>query len=445
MVIGGGISGLSAAYELQQRGLRVTLIERDQRVGGKISTTRTADLLIEAGPDSFVAQKPWAADLARELGLGDDLIGTTAAGTSLVRGGRLHVLAHSMPLGIPTDRAALLRTPLLSPAGRLRAALEPWIPARRSTADESLADFWRRRFGSEALARLGEPLMSGIHSADAERQSMQSTFVRFATLEQQHGSLMHAMCGSVARQGTTAPFLTLRRGMGSLTDALAARLAGVIKTGCGARQLANTEHGYRMICDDGSQIEADGVIIAVPPQAAGALLAGIAPGVMRALAAFRSVSTAIVTLAYARRALRVPLTGSGYIAPRVERRPINAVTYSSQKFAGRAPEDIVLLRCFAGGARNPAILDLSDTRLIEAAQQEIWELLGIGGAALLQRVDRWVDSNPQYDVGHLERIAQIEAQLPRGVWLVGGAYGGVGIPDCVRQGRAAAAAAAAAA
>jgi oxygen-dependent protoporphyrinogen oxidase len=459
IIIGGGITGLSAAYALQRAAVRYTVIERDRRLGGKIVTETAGDgaFLVEGGPDSFVAQKPQAIELARELGLGAELMASNRLPhtTYVLKNGRPCPLPEGTLLIVPTKLRPFALSPLFSPLGKLRMALDLLIPPRLDDEDESLADFVRRRLGHEALDTLAEPLMAGIHSADAERQSVMATFGRFRALEKQHGGLIRGMlasrrerarAGEKSRSGeegslASAPFVTLKRGVQSLVDALAARLTGRVVTGRAVASLAHdptAAQPYRVRLDDGTTMHADAVVVTTPAYAAAELVAPFAAGLAVALRAIRYVSTATITLAYRRADVSRTLAGYGVVIPRAEGRRVNAVTLSSVKFSHRAPEDHLLVRTFVGGSRTPEALALDDTQLEQLAREELTAILGISAAPAWCRVFRWIDANPQYDVGHLERLAALEAILPDGLLLAGAAYGGVGIPDCIRQGQAAA-------
>ncbi|MFO7167263.1 MAG: protoporphyrinogen oxidase [Chloroflexota bacterium] len=460
-IVGGGIAGMSAAYYLQRAAhaagleVRTTLIERDVRLGGKIVTERLGEggqFVVEGGPDSFVAQKPWAVELARELGLGDELIGSNPLPrtTCVLHRGRPHPLPEGTQLIVPTRLLPFARTPLLSPLGKLRVALDLVIPPRAADGDESLAEFIRRRMGAEALDRLAEPLLAGIHNADCERQSLLATFPRFRDMERRHGGLIRgALAARRERERRSspqsplaaAPFVTLRGGVGALVEALAPRLEGDVITGCGVRRLEHdptAARAYRLHLDDGRAIEADAVVMAAPASVAAGLVAPFQPELAAALRAIRFVSTATISLAYPREAIRRPLDGYGVVIPRRERRRINALTVSSDKFRHRAPEGYALVRAFVGGSRTPEALELDDEGLVALARDELRQILGVEGEPVLARVYRWLNANPQYEVGHLERVDRLEALCPPGLHLAGCAYRGVGIPDCVRQGREAA-------
>lgn len=454
VVIGGGISGMSAAYELGRAAsngappVGVTLIEREARLGGKIVTERNGSFVIEGGPDSFMAQKPWAAELAREIGLGEELMvaAPMRRTTWVLTRGRPQPLPEGMLLIVPTRIAPFAFSPLISPFGKLRMALDLFVPARRDDGDETLADFIRRRLGNEALDRLAEPILSGIHSAECERQSIMATFPRFRDLEKRHGSLIRGMLAArrsapPSSSAHQSPFMTLRSGMGSLVERLAQHLTARILTGRHAVALTydpTAARPYRLRLDDGATLEADAVILATPSYVAADLVGESFPALADALRAIRYVSTATISMVYRRSEVGTPLDGYGLVIPRSEQTWINACTLSSVKFRYRAPDEYLLLRCFAGGSRRPELLAHDDDNLVRLVQSDLRTILGITAAPTLMRVYRWHNGNPQYDVGHLERIAALESLCPNGLLLAGAAYRGVGVPDCIKQGREAA-------
>jgi oxygen-dependent protoporphyrinogen oxidase len=468
VIIGGGISGLSAAYYLQRQArecglpLRYTLIEREQRFGGKLVTDTVGDFVVEGGPDSIITQKPWGLQLVRELGIADELIGTNELPRKVyfLSNRRPQPMPGGMTLIVPTRLGPFLRSPLLSPLGKLRMLLDLVIPPRQGDADETLADFIRRRFGEEALLKLAEPLLSGIHNSESERQSLLATFPRLREIERQHGSLIRGMRASRRKASGERPptndqeasslaprpassvaqsaFVTFKGGIATLAGALVRALEGRLIGGTGVAAIdyePQAERPYRVRLDGGEILDADAVILTAPAFSAADLVESFSPQLAAGLRQIRYVTTGTVSLAYARRDFGAPIDGYGLVIPRTERRRINAVTISSAKFAYRAPEDAVLLRVFVGGSRNPAAAELDDAPLLELARAELRDILGIRAEPLWSRIYRWPRSNPQYDVGHLERVAALESLCPAGLHLAGSAYRGVGIPDCVRQGR----------
>ena len=457
-IIGGGITGLSAAFYLQRAAqasgtpVRCTVIERDARFGGKILTETIDDpsgsFLVEGGPDSFVAQKPWGVQLARDLGLGDQLVGTRPgrSTTYVLRDGKPVPMPEGMMLIFPTRFWPFVLSPLLSWRGKLRMACDLVLPARRDQGDESLANFIRRRFGAEALERLGEPLLAGIHSADAERQSLLMTFPRFREIERTHGSIIRGMLAAqrkakAAPKTHASPFMTLRGGIGELVRALLDQLTCQLVSATEVTSLRydpTSEHPYRLELSRGGPLHADMVILATPAEASARLVEPIEPNLAADLRQIRYVTSGTITLAYRRADIGNPLDGFGLIIPQSERRKINAVTMASQKFDQRAPDDMVLVRVFVGGSRTPETVALGDDDLLALARAELRDMLGIEATPLWSRIYRWPNGNPQYDLGHRERLEAIAQHLPDGILLAGSSYDGVGIPDCVRQGQDAA-------
>jgi protoporphyrinogen/coproporphyrinogen III oxidase len=457
-VVGGGIAGLATAFRVQQaaRGNRppvhVTLFESSTSLGGKIVTEAADGFIIEGGPDSFLQQKPQALQLARELGLEPELIGANTGQKKLysVRRGRLISMPAGMNFIIPTRWAQFLASPLLTWPGKLLLGLDLVLPARKDAGDESVADFIRRRMGQEALEVIAEPLMAGIHVADPERQSLLATFPRYRLLEQQYGSLIRgtrARMRAAQQSGKISPgndepwrnstILTFRAGMGTLVDALAKVLHGAqILTGCEVTQVRpQAAVGCLVTTRDGESRAFDAVVLATPAGISAGLLAPFTPGLAQALSAIRYVSTATVTLAYRQADLDRVLDGVGFIIPRIEGRKISACTLSSAKFIGRTPAGQALLRCFLGGPGREELVSARDEELVGIAREELTALAGLRAEPVFSRVYRWEKGNPQYDVGHLERVSEIQktcAQIP-GLFLTGSGYAGVGIPDCIRQ------------
>ena len=454
VIVGGGIAGLATAYYLQaqarSRGLslRYTLVERDSRFGGKIVTEAPDGFVIEGGPDSFITQKPQALALCRELGLSDALIGTNEARRKVfvLHRGRLVPLPDGVMLVVPTRFLPFVFSPLLSPLGKLRMGLDLLIPPRRANGDETLGNFIRRRLGREALEKIAEPLMAGIHVADAERLSLESAFPRFRDLEQKHGSLIRGMIASRRRVPLSngrppSVFMTLRGGLRGLVEAVLASLdAGSLVAGRSVTELAyrpDMSPSFALRLDDGASLAADAVVLATPAFAAARLVAPLSSELAQRLNAIGYVSTATVSLGFRRAEVAHPLEGAGFVVPKAEGRRLLACTWTSSKFGQRAPEGYVLLRCFVGGARNESLAALDDASLVELARQELRDIMGLSAEPVLARVYRWEKGNPQYDVGHLERVARLEALSAGwpGLFLTGSAYRGVGIPDCIAQGQ----------
>ncbi|MDX1613223.1 MAG: protoporphyrinogen oxidase [Candidatus Promineifilaceae bacterium] len=469
VIVGGGIAGLSTAWYLQQQAreggiaLDYTVVEQSPRWGGKILTDTVTDspaspFVVEAGPDSFLTQKPWALQLARQLGLEDRLLGTNDEQRKVfvLNKGKPTPLPDGVLLIVPTKIMPFARSGLISPLGKLRMGLDLVIPPKRDGQDETLADFITRRLGQEALDKIAEPLMSGIYNAEAERQSLLATFPRFRALEEKHGSLIRGMLASRkarrqarAAAGGASPdvaapprerkppvsmFVSLKGGTEELVKALVDELEGDLRLTTTVSALVERPNGYEVTLEDGELLAADVVVLAVPAYVAGQLLTNTAPAAAAELSRIRYVSTGTLSLAYRSAELDLP-EGFGLVIPRSEGRSINAVTFTSTKFDRRAPADYELLRVFFGGSRSPEMMAVDDAELLRVVRHELAALLGITAEPYFERIYRWHEANPQYDVGHLERVATIEAALPSGLFVTGSPYRGIGIPDCVHQGQ----------
>ncbi|HUE75855.1 MAG TPA: protoporphyrinogen oxidase [Chloroflexota bacterium] len=454
VIVGGGIGGLSTAFYLQRQAreldvpVRFTLVEPDTRFGGKIRSDRIAEsggLLLEAGPDSFLTQKPAALELVRDLGIQDQLIDVNEAHRRVffLRHGKPVQMPDGMMLIVPTKAGAFARSAVMSPWGKLRLALDLVIPARSGDDDETLASFIQRRLGPEALDRLAEPLLSGIYNAEPERQSLLATFPRLREMEKTHGSLIKGMRAArrAARspngQASSSPFASLRGGLEDLVTAVVGQLEGRLLPGRRAVgiETGKMAEGFRVRLDDGNVLRADVVALALPAFEAARLVSPIQPDLARELMAIRYVSTGTVSLAYRTADVGRPLDGFGLVIPRSEGRDVNAISMSSLKFVERAPGDQLLLRAFVGGSRNPKILDHDDESLVSLVRDELRQLLGIRAEPTVNRVYRWRNGNPQYDVGHLQRVDQLDLLSPPGLFLTGSSYRGVGIPDCIKHGK----------
>jgi oxygen-dependent protoporphyrinogen oxidase len=447
---------LSTAYALQEQArlggvpLACTLIEARKRLGGVIVTERVDDFVIEAGPDSLLTQKPWGLDLCQSLGISDRLIGTNDQQRRIyiLWGGRLHTLPQGLMLIVPTRFGPLFRSQLLSWPGKLRMGLEYFLPPRPPDRDESLAGFVRRRLGREALEKIAEPLLAGIYAGSSDALSVLATFPRLRELERTYGGLIRGAlaqrrAASSGNPATTTMFMAPRGGMAEIVDVLSSRLDRVVtKLGQAVQRVVPHAdgqagpHGYAVHLDDATILEADAVVFATPAYVTARLVEGFHPRLANALRAISYVSSATVSLAYRRRDVSHPLDGFGFLVGKYEGRRIMAATWTSTKFASRAPADAVLIRSFVGGAGHEDLVRLDDAALMQLVRDELQAILGISTAPLLARVYRWEGANPQYGVGHLERVDAMEQLLVSypGLWLTGSAYRGVGVPDCIHQG-----------
>ena len=459
-IIGGGISGLAAAFRIRELAaarefpLEVALFEKGPTLGRALATIREDEFVIETGADSFLSEKPWALELAKRLGLEPELIGTDQRfrKTCVVRAGRLVEIPEGFTLLAPTRFLPVFTSPLFSLRGKLRMALEPLIPARRDGSDESLASFVTRRLGREVLDRVAQPLAGGIYTADPAALSLMATMPRFIEMELRYGSLFKGLRAAsrgrpVQSRGTSGArwslFLSFRGGMRALVEALATRLGECVRTRTAVAGLTRPGGGggrWRVGMADGVEFDADAVVVATPAYDAARLLRPHDAELTRLLGEIRYSSAASVNIAY--RAADLPRLPEsfGFVVPVKERRKIIACTFSSVKFPHRAPQGAVLMRAFLGGTLQAEMMGLEDAAMVAAAREEIAALLGARAEPILTHVQRWPEQMPQYAVGHLDRVAQIErrsATLP-GLALAGAAYRGVGVPDCVHSGEQAA-------
>ncbi|MBN2369483.1 MAG: protoporphyrinogen oxidase [Vicinamibacteria bacterium] len=451
IVVGGGVAGLAAAHALHERGVGdFLLLEATRRWGGVIRTEQDGGFLLEAGPDAILAQKPEGLALCRAIGLGPRLIPTNPEHRSvfILRRGCLHPLPEGMVLTIPTRVVPFLTTRLFSWRGKLRMAFELFAP-RRLGGDESIAAFMRRRFGAEALELLGEPLLAGIHSGDPERLSIRATFPRLSDLEARYGSLTRGIFAARVRRrsrgSSQALFYTLRGGLGELVEALVKRIPEKRRRlGTRVRAVERAGEGYVVATNAGERLSAAAVILAAPGGAGAEILSDLAPEPAATLKAIPFVSTAVVFLGYRRADVDHPLDGYGALVPRTEALRMTACTFFSTKYAGRAPDDHVLVRGFFGGTRDPSVLDLDDRALAEVARMELGRLIEVRGEPVLERIYRWPGGTPQMEVGHLSRVAALERQLAGlpGLFLIGAGLRGTGIPDGIADASRAAATAA---
>lgn len=442
LVVGGGIGGLAAAHHARRRGLAVTLVEAADRLGGVIRTTVEDGCVLEHGPDSLVAVKPGGLELVRELGLDGALVGVPeAARRSLIaRGGRLIPVPEGLYLLAPGRILPFLASPLLSWRGKLRMGLDLLLPRRAAgLPEESLAAFVRRRLGREALAAIAQPLISGIYTADPETLSLAATMPQFLDLEREHRSLILGMRARMRRQQAAATqasgpryglFLSLRGGLQTLVDALAARLAGAeVRLGCPAEALARDGDAW-VLRAGGTELRAPRVVLALPAHAA----ARLAPAPLAAeLAAIPYAGVVTVNLAFAAAACPALPLAAGFVIPAAEGRTTIACTFAHQKYPDRAPPGTVLLRAFAGGALHEGRLPGDDAALVAATLADLRACLGPLPEPRLARVHRWPRAMAQYVLGHRERLARIRALTPPGLHLVGNGYDGVGIPDIAAQ------------
>jgi oxygen-dependent protoporphyrinogen oxidase len=455
VIIGGGITGLAAAYALDgavRRGEvdEAVLLEAGRRLGGKILTERIDGFLIEGGPDSFITLKPQAVRFAREMGLGDHLIGTLEPRHVFIRhAGRLYPLPDGLTGLIPQRLGPFVRSPLFSLVEKARFGLEPFVPPSANGTDESLGSFVRRRLGQAAVDRLAAPLLAGIHAGDIDRLSLLATFPQLAEAERRYGSLTRAVLARGRKtpvNGTLAGspmsvFMTLRGGLEELVRTAAASIRHVaIRTGTPVGAIDHAGGAYVVRLGSGERLEAEAVIVTVPPHAAVRMLAGVNGPAATMAGMIRSISTAVIALGFKRDQVRHRLDGHGYVGSHREGVAHTACTWVSSKWPDRAPRESVQLRCFVGRDGAQSALELDDHDLTNTVVEELRPLLGITGSPVVARVYRWQEAMPQYEVGHLERLDAMQAALAAtpGLILAGSPYRGVGLPDCIAQGQHAA-------
>jgi oxygen-dependent protoporphyrinogen oxidase len=441
LIAGGGISGLAAARDLTRAGRRVRLIEARTRLGGVIATEQIEGMTVEAGPDSLLMTKPSAAALCDELGL--TLVPTLPPRTAyILRDGALHAIPKGSVLGIPATPDAIEQASMLSPAGRARVALDLTQPSPATRDDdESIGAVVRRRFGDEAVRYLAQPLLGGIHAGDVELLSIRALFPRMAALDREPGSLLQALTrdrkGGAGEDGL---FRSIPGGLGTLIDAIARQLPiDAVSLGTSVVKLdANAHGGFIATLSNGERADARAVILAVPAYTVASIVASIDAPLAHVCASITYSSSATITLAYRRDDVSDPLSGTGFVVPRGESatRLIGA-SWVTSKWANRAPADIVMLRAFAGGTLDRDLLDRDDDDLIALAHEDLARLHHLRARPRIAKVYRWMNAGPQYEVGHLTRVAAIETRLTwhRGLFITGSAFRGIGIPDTVADAR----------
>lgn len=443
-IIGGGISGLSAAFALEKHrragvALEYNLYESSPRLGGVLFSEQVEGCIVEAGPDSFLTEKPWAADLCREVGLSDQLIGSNdhARKTYILVNGRLVPLPNGLMFMAPTKILAAISSPLFSRATKLHFLREWFHPPRNSAADESVASFVERHYGREVVDRLADPLLSGVYGGEASKLSLRAVLPRLAEMEASHGSLGRALVSTLRKAPGRAGkplFTSLKNGMHQLVDAVVSHLHHpALHLNAPVQSLQPQDSGWLLSAGPASD-QFDAVIVATSAQVAAGL--GLPAELSGALASIEYSSSITVALGYDQKVRQSLPPGFGFLVPHSEGKRLLAATFVHNKFPHRAPEDRALIRCFLGGASDPAILDQADDDVLRIVRQELRQILNLTADPLFARIYKWREAMAQYNVGHIERIKAIERtcrQLPALV-LAGNAYHGIGVPDCIRSG-----------
>ncbi len=455
-IIGGGISGLSAAFYLQKAraagaDLEYTVFESGQRLGGSMYSDRVEGCLVEAGPDSFLTEKPWALALCKELGIADQLIGSNDAErkTYILVNGRLVVVPDGLMFMVPTQLVATALSPLFSWSTKLRMARELLHPPRPMQTDETVAQLVERHFGAEVVDRLADPLLSGVYGGDAAKLSARAVLPRFVEMEEKYGSLSRAMLAAHKKMMATRKhpppplFTSLQDGMQQMVDAIAVRLDPEsirLRTHILRVYPEESSSSWRVAVEMNGEERFDAVLIATPANVAGTLLDGVDRGLARNLLDITYSSSITVTLGYYLQQLAGLPPGFGFLVPRSEGTRMLACTFVHNKFPHRAPQDKGILRCFLGGARDEAVLGLSDDEILETVHRELRDILKLDARPIFSRVYRWRGAMAQYEPGHIARVQRIEKHVEEipGLALAGNAYHGIGVPDCIRSGMEAA-------
>ena len=455
-IIGGGISGLSAAYYLEQERaagapVETTLFESSARLGGVMFSDRIGDCVVEGGPDSFLTEKPWANQLCAELGIAGDLIGSNDSQriTYILVKGRLIPMPDGLMFMVPTKLIPTALTPLFSWGTKFKMLGELLHPPRPVHKDETVAQMVERHFGSEVVDRLADPLLSGVYGGDAASLSVRAVLPRFVEMEESYGSLCRAMLAgrkklaAMRKANGYAPkplFSSLKGGMQQMIDAVVARLDGhSLRLSTAVHQLTRKDGGWELTTAAGAE-SFDAVIFATPAHVASKMLASIDAQLSADLGKVEYSSSITVTLGYQREQLQMCQPGFGFLIPRSEGTRMLATTFVHTKFPFRAPDNKALVRCFLGGANDQAVLKLGDEEIIATVRRELKQITGLSADPWFVKVYRWERSMAQYTPGHLERIERIGAKLKQmqNLSIAGNFYKGIGVPDCIRTGKEAA-------
>ena len=437
-IIGGGITGLSAAWEAQRRGLRYTLLEASGRWGGKVISSEIyeegSSFLVDGGPDTIVTRKPEAWDLTNELGILDqvDIPGSETRG--------IYVLDHAAPQPIPLSPFQFIGSRLMTTRGKLRLLAEPFQPARKDEEDESLGHFVRRRLGEEALDKFIGPVLGGIYNTDPDIQSVLVSAPVMRAMEKESGSLFRAALTRAFRSrknrrtGIKPPrFITYKKGIQGIVDSLVSKLTGDLRLNSGVRVILPDGVGFQIFTSHGETLRADAIVMATLANVASVLLKDISRGASERLGRIRHNHIGTVSLVY--RASDLPkLDIQGLMIPRREKRAIDAVSFTSRKMPQRTSAGYAVLRVFIGGSR-PDVVEYAEDKLMMVVRNELFKLLGITARPLTYKIFRWPNGFPQAEVGHLDLIDVIEDHLPENMVLAGSSYRGIAVPDCIRQGR----------
>lgn len=463
VIIGGGISGLATAYFLKENGFdlkvdKLTILEAKDRLGGNIRTIKDEEYLIEAGPDSFLSEKPWAMMLCKKLGLEESLLPTDSRfqKTYIYSGNKLHSMPEGLILMVPTKVVPFMMSSLISIPGKIRAGLEIFIPKKKTKDDESFASFVRRRLGKEMLDKVAEPFIAGVHGGNPEAMSIKSSFPKFVQMEEENGSLIMGMIKRMAnfrkmieekkkqaekaskggkKTAPTTMFMSLKQGISKLVETLTQKIEGTEILLNTKVESINKKDKYEIKLDNGEVIEADHVIVATPAYIASDLVKDIDTDLSEKLLKIPYTSTSTVSLAFNKSQIKCSLDAFGFVVPKKEGTSIIGSTWTSLKWKGRAPDDKLLLRSFIGGSGREKFVEETEEEIKERAMCDLRRVMGIEGEPLKSWVFKYKNAMPQYTIGHEERVNGIFARLLslQGLYLTGSAYHGVGMADTCRE------------
>ncbi|MED1410283.1 MULTISPECIES: protoporphyrinogen oxidase [Bacillus] len=450
VIVGGGITGLSTAYYLQKEireknlPFDTLLIEASGKLGGKIQTVRKDGFTIERGPDSFLARKESAARLAKELGLGDELVNNATGQSFVLVNNRLHKMPNGSMMGIPTQITPFLFSGLFSPIGKLRAGFDLLMPRSKPVSDQSLGQFFRHRLGNEVVENLIEPLLSGIYAGDIDEMSLMSTFPQIYQIEQEHRSISLGMRTLAPKEEKTEVkkgiFQTVKTGLESLVESLEAKIhEGTVLKGTRIEKVAKLGDGYTITLSNGKEMEADAIVVAAPHKGLPSMFAQYKQ--FRFFRNIPSTSVANVALAFPKSAIQRDINGTGFVVSRNSDFSITACTWTHKKWPHTTPEGKALLRCYVGRPGDEAIVEQTDEEIVQLVLEDLQKTMDITADPEFTIVSRWKEAMPQYTVGHKERMKKLttfmEKELP-GVYLAGSSYAGSGLPACINQGELAA-------
>jgi protoporphyrinogen/coproporphyrinogen III oxidase len=459
-IIGAGVSGLACAIRLQELSkekgipLDLNILDAGAKAGGTLTTVEKDGFVMEEGPDCFITEKPAALELCKKLGLEEQLIKTNPLmkQSFILKGTRLYPIPEGFHMLAPSRLMPLMTTPLISPMGKLRAALEPLIKVRKDPQDESVGDFVRRRLGKEVLDALAQPLIGGVYNADPDDLSVDACVPRFKEMERKYGSLLKAM--AARRMGTSdrgmstqvsgarySLFVSFKKGMQTLAGALAAQISPeALWLQAPVQSLKPSDHGTWEITAQGQTREADAVVLAIQPAKMRPLIGGLDKEWDKLLSAVPAHDSATLNLGFRRPDVGHPLDGFGFVVPSREKKLIVGCTFASQKFEGRAPENNVLLRVFLGAEAVKDIQNQGEPAVLEKVLEELKPVLKLRGAPIVRHWAKYEGSMSYFRPGHLSQASRLEqkASETKGLYLAGNGLKGVGIPDTIAAGQTAA-------